>query len=330
MSILILRNNQQTGPYPEEQARQLLASGQVSGTDLAWRNGMAEWKPLSEVLAVLSAGPAYAGAAAAATAGTMSSVKMAVLAGGAAVLLGLGGVGVWQHNEQEKIRAEQQQLALERQRMADEQQRLAEQRQKEEELRRHEEAKHQAEEERQRLAEEKRQLDARNQELEQKLRAERAEKERQRREYAAQQQRQQRPAGTLGHVPPDAMTNSYPGSNTPPQPQFCRECGIVQSVRAIATQGEASGGGALLGGVVGGALGNQVGRGRGRDAATIIGALGGAVAGNQIERSQRTRNIYETTIRFEDGMVRTFTQENPPSWQQGQRVRLMNGSLMPY
>jgi uncharacterized protein YcfJ len=47
-----------------------------------------------------------------------------------------------------------------------------------------------------------------------------------------------------------------------------------------------SGGGALLGAVVGGALGNQFGRGSGQDnraVATVIGALGGGIVGNQIE-----------------------------------------------
>lgn len=44
-----------------------------------------------------------------------------------------------------------------------------------------------------------------------------------------------------------------------------------------------SGGGALLGAIAGGALGNQIGHGSGRAAATVIGLLGGAAVGDNIE-----------------------------------------------
>ena len=44
-----------------------------------------------------------------------------------------------------------------------------------------------------------------------------------------------------------------------------------------------SGAGAAMGAVAGGAIGNAVGRGAGNAAATVIGVLGGAVLGDQIE-----------------------------------------------
>lgn len=43
-------------------------------------------------------------------------------------------------------------------------------------------------------------------------------------------------------------------------------------------------GGAILGGIIGGVLGHQVGGGRGQDAATVVGALGGAAIGSQAGR----------------------------------------------
>ncbi|HNP03639.1 MAG TPA: glycine zipper 2TM domain-containing protein, partial [Rhodocyclaceae bacterium] len=113
-------------------------------------------------------------------------------------------------------------------------------------------------------------------------------------------------------------------------PSLCRECGVVQAVRQVNQQGEASGLGAVAGGVLGGVLGNQVGKGGGRKAATVIGAVGGAVAGHQIEKSQRSHVIFETTVRFEDGSVRVFNQESQPYWRQGDRVRYLNGSLNAY
>lgn len=109
----------------------------------------------------------------------------------------------------------------------------------------------------------------------------------------------------------------------------CADCAVVESVRAVQKQGEATGLGAVGGGVVGGLLGNQVGKGHGRDAMTVIGAVGGAYAGHQIEKSARSTTQYQTTVRFEDGSVRTFTSAQAVSWQPGDRVRVVNGQLVP-
>src|SRR5690606_16838602 len=45
----LARNNQQAGPYTLEQLNQMLANQQVMLTDLAWHQGMAEWKALGEL-----------------------------------------------------------------------------------------------------------------------------------------------------------------------------------------------------------------------------------------------------------------------------------------
>lgn len=49
MQIYLARNNQQAGPYTLEQVNQMLAAGQVSLTDLAWHEGMTEWKVLGDL-----------------------------------------------------------------------------------------------------------------------------------------------------------------------------------------------------------------------------------------------------------------------------------------
>ena len=49
MQIHLARNNQQAGPYSLEQVNQMLASQQVLLTDLAWHQGMTEWKALGEL-----------------------------------------------------------------------------------------------------------------------------------------------------------------------------------------------------------------------------------------------------------------------------------------
>jgi uncharacterized RDD family membrane protein YckC len=55
MQIHIAKNGQRMGPYSEAQVREMLAAGSIAGSDLAWYEGMATWKPVSEVL---PAGPA--------------------------------------------------------------------------------------------------------------------------------------------------------------------------------------------------------------------------------------------------------------------------------
>lgn len=47
MEIWIGRDGERHGPYKEEDVRQWLRSGQVKGSDLAWREGLADWQPLS-------------------------------------------------------------------------------------------------------------------------------------------------------------------------------------------------------------------------------------------------------------------------------------------
>lgn len=49
MQIYLARNNQQAGPYTLEQINQMLASQQILLTDLAWHEGMTEWKALGEL-----------------------------------------------------------------------------------------------------------------------------------------------------------------------------------------------------------------------------------------------------------------------------------------
>lgn len=49
MQIYLARNNQQAGPYTLEQINQMLVSQQVLLTDLAWHEGLTEWKPLGEL-----------------------------------------------------------------------------------------------------------------------------------------------------------------------------------------------------------------------------------------------------------------------------------------
>lgn len=107
----------------------------------------------------------------------------------------------------------------------------------------------------------------------------------------------------------------------------CANCGRVEAVRSVKTEGQGSGLGAAGGAVVGGLLGNQIGGGRGQDVMTVVGAIGGAVAGNQVEARVKSTQAYETTVRLNDGTLRTVQQSAQPPWQAGDRVRIVDGVI---
>lgn len=119
--------------------------------------------------------------------------------------------------------------------------------------------------------------------------------------------------------------------NSPQQAQTsktCHDCATVESIREIKQAGEGSGLGAISGGVVGGLLGNQIGGGRGKTVGAIVGAVGGAYAGHEVEKNVRSTKHYEITVRLDDGTTRVFTESQPPSLQQGDRVRINNDQLI--
>jgi len=110
-----------------------------------------------------------------------------------------------------------------------------------------------------------------------------------------------------------------------PPAAVCRECGVVESVQAVTRKGEASGLGAVAGGVIGAAVGNQMGKGNGRDAMTVIGAVGGGVAGHEIEKRAKSTTVHVVKVRMDDGSLRTI--EQAASARTGERV-IVEGSKM--
>ena len=55
--IHISKNNQREGPYPEEEVRRKISSGELGLTDLGWRQGLANWTSLSELLGIRTPPP---------------------------------------------------------------------------------------------------------------------------------------------------------------------------------------------------------------------------------------------------------------------------------
>ncbi|WP_322403022.1 glycine zipper 2TM domain-containing protein [Massilia luteola] len=109
----------------------------------------------------------------------------------------------------------------------------------------------------------------------------------------------------------------------------CRNCGTVVSNHTYKREPErASGVGGVGGAVVGGLLGNQVGSGRGRTLATVAGAVGGAYAGNRIERNVKAETYTDVRVKMAVGGYRTFTEKGAPRYHNGERVRVLNGRLV--
>ena len=108
----------------------------------------------------------------------------------------------------------------------------------------------------------------------------------------------------------------------------CASCGTVESIRAVELKGDATGLGAVAGGVTGAVVGNQMGRGNGNTAMTILGAAGGAFAGNEIEKNVKKHYSYRVTVRMDDGSFRTVSQSGAPAVAVGERVRVVGGAMV--
>lgn len=106
--------------------------------------------------------------------------------------------------------------------------------------------------------------------------------------------------------------------------------GTVVQVRELRVSGQASGAGAVAAGVLGGLAGHQGGsRGGVRDILAGLGALGGAVVGNEAEKQLRSRTVWEITVRMDAGGSRALRQDTAPTVRVGDRVQLdADGALV--
>ena len=118
---------------------------------------------------------------------------------------------------------------------------------------------------------------------------------------------------------PVAVAQAEPKAQAP-RAVSCATCGTVESAVAVQRQGKVNGVavgnttigiGTVAGGVLGGVLGNQVGGGNGKTAMTVLGAAGGAYAGNTVEKNMKKVTLYQMRVRMNDGSVRTIEQSSP-------------------
>jgi outer membrane lipoprotein SlyB len=104
--------------------------------------------------------------------------------------------------------------------------------------------------------------------------------------------------------------------------------GAVQRIDPI-VEADTTGVGAVAGGALGGVLGHQFGKGKGKTAMTVLGAVGGAVAGHQVEKAHNTKVVgYRVQVQLDNGETRTFEPTQIDGLKVGDRVRIDQGQLL--
>ncbi|MDH1523223.1 MULTISPECIES: glycine zipper 2TM domain-containing protein [Achromobacter] len=143
-----------------------------------------------------------------------------------------------------------------------------------------------------------------------------------------------RPAGQMREAQ-QAQAAPAPRPAAAPAQQACASCGVVETIRQVQVPAKDDSNhlvGTIAGGVAGGVVGNQFGGGNGKTALTVLGAVGGALAGREVERNirqQQTVTHYELTVRMNDGSKRQFRSAQPFSFASGDHVRVENNQLLP-
>ena len=119
---------------------------------------------------------------------------------------------------------------------------------------------------------------------------------------------------------------SHPGATPvapPVRPAPSVQVGSITSIEPIKERPQGTGTGAVVGGVLGAVVGNQFGHGLGRAAMTGVGAAGGAIAGNNVERNYKTAVVgYRVNVRLDNGHTRTFQRTSIGNLHVGDRVRV--------
>lgn len=98
--------------------------------------------------------------------------------------------------------------------------------------------------------------------------------------------------------------------------------GVIEQITATQIQSNHHRGvGAIVGGLGGLGIGSLIGGGTGRDVAMVVGAIGGAVAGNEIQkRHDQPQQAQQIVVRLGSGVLVSVTQPVNASLRTGQRV----------
>ena len=98
--------------------------------------------------------------------------------------------------------------------------------------------------------------------------------------------------------------------------------GIIEQINVAQLQSNHHAGvGAVVGGIAGLGLGSLIGAGTGRDVAMVLGTVGGAFAGNEIQKKyDQPVPGQQIIVRTTNGVLISVTQATNPNLFKGQRV----------
>ncbi|MET0543114.1 MAG: glycine zipper 2TM domain-containing protein [Variovorax sp.] len=127
--------------------------------------------------------------------------------------------------------------------------------------------------------------------------------------------------GRIGAIVVSLMLAACAAPGSAPGAMQIRQGTIEQITPTTLQSSHHAGVGAIVGGLGGLGIGSLIGGGTGRDVAMVVGAIGGAVAGNEIQKK------YDQPVPAQQFMVRTYsgvlvaiTQPVTPGLRVGQRV----------
>ncbi len=107
----------------------------------------------------------------------------------------------------------------------------------------------------------------------------------------------------------------------PPAPVEVRSGRIEQIVSTTIESNHHAGVGAVVGGLAGLGIGSLIGGGTGRDVAMVAGALGGGLAGNEVQKKKdQPIAAQQIIVRTNSGVLVAVTQPIGPDLRVGQRV----------
>ncbi|MBK7423350.1 MAG: glycine zipper 2TM domain-containing protein [Propionivibrio sp.] len=98
--------------------------------------------------------------------------------------------------------------------------------------------------------------------------------------------------------------------------------GVIEQITLVQLQSNQHAGvGAVVGGLAGLGIGSLIGAGTGRDVAMVLGAVGGAFAGNEVQKKyDQPVAGQQIVVRTSNGVLISITQPTNPNLFNGQRV----------
>lgn len=120
-----------------------------------------------------------------------------------------------------------------------------------------------------------------------------------------------------------SMVAFAPMASAKKNTRTCVDCGTVVTTNRKDEKGSGTAG-TVVGGVGGAVAGNVLGH---STTSTVLGGVGGAVAGNVIGKKLTNKKIWSVQVKMDHGPMQDVDFTTDPNFKQGERVRLTNGTL---